>query len=38
MNGQINLKDMKKTDSGRIVYGGDGISPDEKYDSPRLPA
>jgi len=35
-NGKINPKDMKKTDSGRIVYGGDGISPDEKYQAPRL--
>ncbi len=34
-NGQVNPKDMKKTDSGRIVYGGDGISPDEKYEGPR---
>lgn len=33
--GQTNPKDMKKTDSGRIVFGGDGISPDEKYDSPK---
>jgi len=35
-NGKINPKDMKKTDSGRIVYGGDGISPDEKYQAPKL--
>ncbi|HEX5228867.1 MAG TPA: S41 family peptidase [Bryobacteraceae bacterium] len=35
-NGKINTKDMKKTDSGRIVYGGDGILPDEKYDNPVL--
>jgi len=34
--GQNNLKDMKKTDSGRVVYGGDGITPDEKYDTPKL--
>src|SRR5579862_5547777 len=34
--GKINPKDMKKTDSGRIVYGGDGITPDEKYQTPRL--
>jgi carboxyl-terminal processing protease len=33
--GQTNLKDMKKTDSGRIVFGGDGIAPDEKYDTPK---
>jgi len=32
--GQNNLKDMKKTDSGRVVFGGDGISPDEKYEVP----
>ena len=35
-DGKINPKDMKKTDSGRIVYGGDGISPDEKYTTPKL--
>ena len=35
-DGKVNPKDMKKTDTGRIVYGGDGISPDEKYDNPRL--
>lgn len=35
-NGKINTKDMKKTDSGRIVYGGDGILPDEKYETPTL--
>src|ERR1700733_3654552 len=35
-NGKINPKDMKKTDSGRVVYGGDGITPDEKYTTPRL--
>jgi carboxyl-terminal processing protease len=33
--GQTNLKDMKKTDSGRIVFGGDGIAPDEKYEAPK---
>ena len=32
--GQNNLKDMKKTDSGRVVFGGDGITPDEKYEAP----
>lgn len=32
--GQNNLKDMKKTDSGRVVFGGDGITPDEKYQNP----
>ena len=34
--GQNNLKDMKKTDSGRVVFGGDGITPDEKYENPKL--
>lgn len=27
---------MKKTDSGRIVFGGDGISPDERYSDPKI--
>ena len=27
-----NLQDVKATDSGRKVYGGGGITPDEKYD------
>jgi carboxyl-terminal processing protease len=27
-----NPLDVKSTDSGRPVYGGDGITPDEKYD------
>ena len=27
-----NPLDVKSTDSGRTVYGGDGITPDEKYD------
>ena len=35
-DGKVNPKDMKKTDSGRIVYGGDGIAPDEKYNPPKL--
>ncbi len=26
-----NLQDVKSTDSGRTVYGGGGITPDEKY-------
>src|SRR5205814_7609103 len=34
--GQNNEKDMKKTDSGRIVFGGDGISPDERYSDPKV--
>src|SRR4030095_10034770 len=31
-----NLQDVKMTDSGRTVYGGGGISPDEKYEPPKL--
>ncbi len=27
-----NLQDVKTTDSGRTVYGGGGITPDEKYE------
>jgi carboxyl-terminal processing protease len=34
--GHYDPKDMKKTDSGRVVFGGDGISPDEKYETPKL--
>ncbi len=34
--GHNNGDDIKKTDSGRVVFGGDGISPDEKYDTPKL--
>jgi carboxyl-terminal processing protease len=26
---------MKKTDSGRVMFGGDGITPDERYESPK---
>ncbi len=33
--GQNNLKDMKKTDSGRVMFGGDGITPDERYETPK---
>jgi carboxyl-terminal processing protease len=29
------LNDVKMTDSGRIVYGGGGITPDEDYAAPR---
>ena len=29
-----NLQDVKMTDSGRTVYGGGGISPDEKFVPP----
>ena len=31
-----NEKDVKMTDSGRVVYGGGGITPDEKYTPPKL--
>ncbi len=31
-----NMRDQKATDSGRVVYGGGGISPDEKYETPKL--
>ncbi len=31
-----NPLDVKMTDSGRTVYGGGGIAPDEKYVPPRL--
>jgi carboxyl-terminal processing protease len=31
-SGGKNLDDVKMTDSGRTVYGGGGISPDEKYE------
>lgn len=31
-----NLNDVKMTDAGRTVYGGGGITPDEKYDTPKL--
>jgi len=31
-----NLQDVKMTDGGRTVYGGGGISPDEKYETPKL--
>src|SRR5579862_4508398 len=30
-----NLQDVKSTDSGRTVYGGGGITPDEKYEPPK---
>jgi carboxyl-terminal processing protease len=32
-----NLADVKMTDGGRTVYGGGGISPDEKFDVPASP-
>ncbi|MBK9165843.1 MAG: S41 family peptidase [Bryobacterales bacterium] len=31
-----NPLDVKMTDSGRTVYGGGGISPDEKYETPKF--
>jgi len=31
-----NTDDVKATDSGRKVYGGGGITPDEKYPTPTL--
>jgi carboxyl-terminal processing protease len=31
-----NPNDVKMTDSGRTVYGGGGITPDEKYTGPKL--
>jgi len=34
-SGGKNLDDVKVTDGGRTVYGGGGISPDEKYDPPK---
>ena len=30
--------DVKQTDLGRVVYGGGGITPDEKFDTPKLDA
>src|SRR5260370_19622696 len=32
------MQDVKTTDGGRTVYGGGGISPDEKYTPPRYDA
>jgi carboxyl-terminal processing protease len=34
--GTPNTEDVKMTDSGRTVYGGGGIAPDEKYTPPKL--
>lgn len=31
-----NMADVKMTDAGRTVYGGGGISPDEKFAAPKL--
>jgi carboxyl-terminal processing protease len=33
---QKNLSDVKMTDSGRTVYGGGGITPDEKFEPAKL--
>jgi carboxyl-terminal processing protease len=33
-----NPMDVKQTDIGRVVYGGGGITPDEKYETPKLDA
>ena len=33
---QKDLTDVKMTDSGRTVYGGGGITPDEKWEPPKL--
>jgi carboxyl-terminal processing protease len=37
-NNPRNLQDVKMTDAGRTVYGGGGITPDEKYAEPKLDA
>jgi carboxyl-terminal processing protease len=31
-----NPEDVKTTDSGRTVYGGGGITPDQKYETPKM--
>jgi carboxyl-terminal processing protease len=31
-----NANDVKMTDSGRTVYGGGGVTPDEEYQTPKL--
>jgi carboxyl-terminal processing protease len=36
LDGHNNTRDMKKTDTGRTVYGGDGITPDERFDYQAL--
>jgi carboxyl-terminal processing protease len=33
--GDLSTREVKFTDSGRTVYGGGGITPDEKIDSPK---
>jgi carboxyl-terminal processing protease len=32
----VDTQDVKATDSGRKVFGGGGITPDEKYTPPKL--
>jgi carboxyl-terminal processing protease len=32
----VNPNDVKMTDGGRTVYGGGGITPDEKYQVPKM--
>lgn len=34
-NGKSGNKEVKVTDSGRTVYGGGGITPDEKLETPK---
>jgi carboxyl-terminal processing protease len=31
-----NSRDQKMTDSGRVVFGGGGIAPDEKWEAPKI--
>ncbi len=31
-----NLEDVRTTDGGRTVYGGGGITPDRKYETPKM--
>jgi carboxyl-terminal processing protease len=33
---QKDMHDVKQTDLGRVVYGGGGITPDIKYEQPKL--
>jgi len=35
-NEQKDMTDVKMTDSGRTVYGGGGITPDEKFEAAKL--
>jgi carboxyl-terminal processing protease len=34
-NDNAESKDVRRTDSGRVVFGGGGITPDERFESPR---